>query len=214
MIPKANGKMRPLTVAPPRDKIVQEVLRMILEVIFEPTFSNHSHGFRPTRSCHSALRQIKTQFGSSSFYLEGDISKCFDSFDHHVLMKIIEHKVKDRRFTALLWKALRAGYFEFHEIKTSITGTPQGSIISPLLANIYLNKLDQFMEERMAAYARGKEAKINLEYKRLDYQQRKAFREGNTREALKFMKLKQLIPSRIKPDPDFRRMYYVRYADD
>lgn len=214
MIPKSNGKMRPLTVAPPRDKIVQEVLRMILETIFEPTFSNYSHGFRPGRSCHSALRQIRTQFGSSSFYLEGDISKCFDSFDHHVLMKIIEDKVKDRRFTALLWKALRAGYFEFHEIKTSITGTPQGSIISPLLANIYLNKLDQFMEERMTAYARGKEARINLEYKRLDYLQRKASREGHSREALKFMKLKQLIPSRIKADPNFRRMHYVRYADD
>src|SRR4051812_32227261 len=102
MIPKAYGKMRPLTVASPRDKIVQEVLRMILEAVFEPTFSDLSHGFRPTRSCHSALRQVKTQFGAASFYLEGDISKCFDSFDHHVLMKLIENKIKDRRFTAMI----------------------------------------------------------------------------------------------------------------
>lgn len=214
MIPKANGKMRPLTVAPPRDKIIQEVIRMILEIVFEPTFSNNSHGFRPTRSCHSALRQIRTQFGSASFYIEGDISKCFDSFDHHVLMKIIEDKIKDRRFTSLIWKALRAGYFEFHEIKTSITGTPQGSIISPLLANIYLNKFDQFMETKMNEYIRGKVARVNTEYKRLEYKGFKAHRLGNNREALKYMKLKQLIPSRLKADPNFRRMYYVRYADD
>lgn len=113
MIPKSNGKMRPLTVAPPRDKIVQEVIRMILETVFEPIFSQHSHGFRPNRSCHTALRQVKTQFGAASFYLSsplwapsgpplGDISKCFDSFNHHILMKIIEDKIKDRQFTALI----------------------------------------------------------------------------------------------------------------
>lgn len=214
MIPKANGKMRPLTVAPPRDKIVQEVLRMILEAIFEPTFSDHSHGFRPSRSCHTALRQVRTQFGAASHYLEGDISKCFDSFDHHTLMNIIESKIKDRRFTALLWKALRAGYFEFNEVQSSIVGTPQGSIVSPLLANIYLHKLDMFMEKRIAEYNRGKVARVSREYKHLEYQQSKAARNGDTLAALRFMKLKQLIPSRIHADPNFRRMYYVRYADD
>ena len=102
MIPKSNGKLRPLTVAPPRDKIVQEVIRMVLEVIYEPVFSPNSHGFRPNRSCHTALRQVKTQFGSASYYLEGDISKCFDSFNHRILMNIIEEKIKDRNFTALI----------------------------------------------------------------------------------------------------------------
>lgn len=102
MIPKSNGKMRPLTVPPPRDKIVQEVIRMILEVVFEPTFSTNSHGFRPNRSCHTALRQVKTQFGAASYYLEGDISKCFDSFNHQILMNFIENKIKDRRFTMLI----------------------------------------------------------------------------------------------------------------
>lgn len=101
-IPKADGKTRPLTIAPPRDKIVQEVIRMVLEAIFEPTFSENSHGFRPSRGCHSALRQLRIQFGGASYYLEGDISKCFDSFDHRILMNIIEKKVKDRRFTNLI----------------------------------------------------------------------------------------------------------------
>jgi len=214
MIPKSNGKMRPLTIASPRDKIVQEVIRMILEVIFEPTFSSSSHGFRPNRSCHTALRQVKTQFGAASYYLEGDISKCFDSFNHLVLMKIIEGKVKDRQFTALIWKALRAGYFEFHQVQNSIVGTPQGSVLSPLLANIYLDALDVFMERRREEYNQGKVAKISPEYKALDYQQSKASKRGDASEALRFLKLKQLIPSRIHADPNFRRMYYVRYADD
>jgi len=101
-IPKANGKMRPLTVAPPRDKIVQEVMRMILEAIFEPTFSENSHGFRPGRSCHTALRQVKTQFGGASFFIEGDISKCFDSFDHEVLVDLVKERVSDERFIRLI----------------------------------------------------------------------------------------------------------------
>ena len=214
MIPKSNGKMRPLTVAPPRDKIVQEVLRTILEAVFEPIFSDNSHGFRPARSCHTALRQVKTKFGAASYYLEGDISKCFDSFNHNILMKFIEDKIKDRRFTALIWKALNAGYFEFHEVKNSIVGTPQGSIISPLLANIYLHALDNFMQERMDSYNQGKVAKVSPEYKAIDFQQSKAKKRGDNTEALRLMKLKQLIPSRVHADPNFRRMYYVRYADD
>lgn len=101
-IPKANGKTRPLTVASPRDKVVQEVMRMILEAIFEPTFSDNSHGFRPGRSCHTALRQIKTQFGGASFFIEGDISKCFDSFDHTLLISLLENRINDDRFIRLI----------------------------------------------------------------------------------------------------------------
>jgi retron-type reverse transcriptase len=101
-IPKANGKTRPLTIAPPRDKIIQEVMIMILEAIYEPTFSDNSHGFRPNRSCHSALRQVKTQFGGASFLLEGDISKCFDSFDHQRLIEILSERISDTRFLQLI----------------------------------------------------------------------------------------------------------------
>ena len=101
-IPKANGKTRPLTVASPRDKIVQEVMRMILEAIFEPTFSDSSHGFRAGRSCHTALRQVKTHFGGASFFIEGDISQCFPSIDHEVLMELLKRRISDQRFLRLL----------------------------------------------------------------------------------------------------------------
>jgi len=101
-IPKASGGTRPLTVAPPRDKIVQEVMRMILEAIFEPVFSSNSHGFRPMRSCHTALKQIKTHFGSASFFIEGDISKCFDSFDHQILVNLVKERISDEKFIQLL----------------------------------------------------------------------------------------------------------------
>jgi retron-type reverse transcriptase len=102
-IPKVgSSSTRPLTIAPPRDKLVQEVMRMIIEAIFEPIFSTNSHGFRQGRSCHTALRQVKTQFGASSFIIEGDIPKCFDSFDHHILMALLAKRISDERFLNLI----------------------------------------------------------------------------------------------------------------
>lgn len=213
-IPKANGKTRPLTVAPPRDKIVQEVMRMILEAIFEPTFSENSHGFRPDRSCHTALRQVKTQFGGAFFFIEGDISKCFDSFDHGLLMDLIKERISDERFLRLLWKVFRAGYVEFNRSKLSIIGTPQGSIISPLLSNVYLNKLDLFVKDMKSNFDRGKVAKVSPEYKRLEYLRQKALKNACHEEANKILKEMQKIRARLPNDPGFRRLYYVRYADD
>jgi retron-type reverse transcriptase len=160
-IPKSNGGKRPLTIAPPRDKLVQEVMRIILEIIFEPTFSESSHGFRAGRSCHTALKNIKEKFGVATCYIEGDIAKCFDSINHNKLMEIVEHKIKDRRFTRLIRKALNAGYFEFKQYKHSIVGTPQGSIISPILCNIFMDKLDKFIENLKKEFDRGEKAKIN-----------------------------------------------------
>lgn len=213
-IPKANGKTRPLTVASPRDKVVQEVMRMILEAIFEPTFSPNSHGFRPNRSCHTALRQVKTQFGCASFLIEGDISKCFDSFDHALLIDLVKNRVNDERFIRLLWKSLKAGYFEFNQTKLSIVGTPQGSIISPILSNIYLNKLDKFIEEHKLNFDKGKVARVTPEYKNLDYLRQKALKSMDNLEALRLLKEMQKIKARSPSDPNFRRLYYVRYADD
>lgn len=213
-IPKANGKTRPLTVAPPRDKIVQEVMRMILEAIFEPTFLDSSHGFRPNRSCHTALRQIKTQFGGASFFIEGDISKCFDSFDHTLLIELIKQRVNDERFIKLLWKTLKAGYVEFNRTKLSIIGTPQGSIISPLLSNIYLHELDNFVNNIKQNFDKGKAARISPEYKHLDYLRQKALKSSENLKASKILKEMQKIKARIPNDPNFRRIYYVRYADD
>lgn len=213
-IPKPNGKTRPLTVASPRDKIVQEVMRMILEAIFESTFSNNSHGFRMNRSCHSALRQIKTQFGGASFFIEGDISKCFDSFDHDLLMEILKERISDERFLRLLIKSLKAGYVEFNRSKLSIIGTPQGSIISPILSNIYLNKLDHYIDLMKSEFEKGKAARINPEYKHLDYLRQKALKSSKTAEANAILKEMQKIKARLPKDPNFRRLYYVRYADD
>jgi len=132
MIPKANGKVRPLTIASPRDKIIQQVKLNILNPIFEPTFSDNSHGFRPGRSCHTALNSISNKFQISSWTIEGDIKACFDSFDHNILMKIISGRIKDQRMINLLWKSLRVGYGAPGKIvEANIIGTPQGSILSP-----------------------------------------------------------------------------------
>lgn len=213
-IPKASGGTRPLTVAPPRDKVVQEAIRMILSSIFEPTFSPNSHGFRPGKGCHTALRQVRTQFGAASWYIEGDISKCFDSFDHHILMRIIEEKILDRRFTNLIWKSLRAGYFEFKTYQHSIIGTPQGSVISPTLANIYLDRFDKFIEQIQTEYRKGDVSKRNPDWRRLEYLRGRSIKEGDNAKARSILKNMQTIPSRLPNDPNFRRLYFVRYADD
>jgi len=211
MIPKGSGGERPFTIAPPRNKIVQEVMRMILELIFEPEFSNNSHGFRPNRSCHTALRQIKTTFGVASWYIEGDISKCFDSFSHEILIKIIRRRVKDERFIRLIIKTLNAGYFEFKEYKHSITGTPQGSIISPLLSNIYLNEFDNFIGELIKEFSIGQRSRSNPLW--ISYQNKKT-RTKTILEKIKWHKLLLKIPSKDPQDPYFKKLIYVRYADD
>jgi len=215
MITKSDGvSKRPLTIAPPRDKVVQEVMRMILEAIFEPSFSNNSHGFRPNRGCHNALRQIKNQFVGASYMIEGDISKCFDKFDHAVLIELISNKISDQRFIQLIWKVLRAGYMEFHTIQNSIIGTPQGSIISPILSNIYLHELDKFIERIKTSYDKGKVEAINPEYRKLEHLRLKAIRVKNFDLALKYLKEMHKLKARLPNDPGFRRVYYVRYADD
>jgi group II intron reverse transcriptase/maturase len=214
-IPKVgSSSTRPLTIAPPRDKLVQEVMRMIIEAIFEPIFSTNSHGFRQGRSCHTALRQVKTQFGASSFIIEGDIPKCFDSFDHHILMALLAKRISDERFLNLIWKALRAGYMESHVVQNSLIGTPQGSIISPILANIYLHPLDLFVDKLKRDYDKGTVARRNPEYRKLESQRIKANRNGSFKLGAYWLKKMQLIKARLPNDPEFRRLYYVRYADD
>ncbi len=211
MIPKASGGERPLTVAPPRDKIVQEVMRMILESVFEPNFSPNSHGFRPNRGCHTALKQVFTQFGVASWYIEGDISKCFDSFDHKVLLRILRTRVKDERFINLIIKALNAGYFEFGEYKHSMIGTPQGSIISPLLCNIYLNEFDKFIDTIGTEFSVGTKAKGNPLW--ISYSNKKR-RAKTLKDKLLWHKLLLKTPSKDPMDPNFKKLIYVRYADD
>jgi group II intron reverse transcriptase/maturase len=211
MIPKASGGERPLTIAPPRDKLVQECIRMILEAIYEPSFDNNSHGFRPNRSCHSALRALRQRFVMAKWFIEGDISQCFPSIDHEKLMSILAERIKDQRFLGIIRKALKAGYMEFRKYSHSVAGTPQGSIISPILANIYLSKLDAFVANLKEEFDVGKKATIDPVYKRLA---RFKERAKSVEEKLRLHKLILKTPSKLNIDPNFKKLEYIRYADD
>ena len=227
-IKKKNGKLRPLGVPSSDDKLVQEIVRMILESIYEPTFSKNSHGFRPDKSCHTAISEIEDRFIGVKWFVEGDIQACFDSFDHHVLINIIRRRIADENFIALLWKMLKAGYLEQWTYNRTYCGTPQGSGVSPLLSNIYLNELDVFMEHYKNGFDKGKENKINPDYmraqgalSRLRRKNREKWEdldEQGKAEALKQQRYQRGImqshPSRIYDDPDYRRLQYCRYADD
>lgn len=150
-IPKKSdpNKKRPLGIPSANDKLVQEVVRLILESIYEPNFSENSHGFRPRKSCHTALLHLQRTFTGAKWFVEGDIKACFDDFDHHVLIDILRRRIDDEAFIALMWKFLKAGYMEQWEYHKTYSGTPQGSGISPILANIYLNELDRHITEYM-----------------------------------------------------------------
>lgn len=226
LIPKANGKTRALSVAPPTDKVVQEVMRMILEAIFEPTFSDNSHGFRSGRSCHTALKQIRKNWSGITWIIEGDIKGCFDNIDHEKLIGELAKRIKDERFINLVRKALNAGYFEDGAFFTGELGTPQGSIISPILANIFLHQLDRKVEAIIEEHETGKEDKkaINPAYRKV--QKRRVYlqktlekKQGADREAaiaeIKALK-KQLLhmPPDLIASNGFIRVKYVRYADD
>lgn len=213
-IPKASGGTHPLTIAPPRDKIVQEGTRIILEAIFEPHFANESHGFRPNRGCHSALKHIRNQFQPCSWFIEGDISKCFPSIDHNLLMNIIETKILDRKFTKLIRKSLNAGYFEFTLYKHDIVGTPQGSIISPILANIFLDKLDDFIHDLKEEFDTGSRSKAPKRNRNINQYIVRAKRVGNMERVKQLSKELRSLPGTDYFDPTYKRLSYVRYADD
>ncbi len=164
-IPKKNGSKRPLGIPSFEDKLIQEVVRMILESIYEGNFSDKSHGFRPNRSCHTALTQVKNRFTGVKWFIEGDIKGFFDNIDHHILIGILKRKIDDEHFINLIWKFLRAGYIEEWSFHKTYSGTPQGGIISPILSNIYLNELDNFMEEYKRNFDKGKGRKRLKEYR-------------------------------------------------
>ena len=215
MIPKANGKLRPLIIASPRDKIVQEVMRMILESIFEPIFTDSSHGFRPNKGCHTALRYVLNNFERSNWLIKGDIKACFDSIDHHLLMSIIGERLSDKRFCNLIWKALRVGYGEsLQYINANIIGTPQGSVISPLLCNIYMNRFDQYMNKLKSEFDKGDKPAHNPEYHRIATQLRRARIKGDLVKIKELSSIIYTLDYINTHDPNFLRLSYVRYADD
>lgn len=213
-IPKKNGKKRPLGMPVWSDKLVQEVIRLILEAYYEPTFSDHSHGFRPERGCHTALREIYSTWHGTTWFIEGDISQCFDKLDHRLLLQTISEKIHDGRFIKLLRELLDAGYMEEWTYHRTLSGVPQGGIVSPLLTNILLDKLDKFVETVLIPrYTKG-QRRANPEYKHLMEQSRYHRKRGNSRKAEELRTHAQTLPSYDVHDPNFRRLKYVRYADD
>jgi group II intron reverse transcriptase/maturase len=221
-IPKVNGKMRKLGIPSTCDKIVQEVIRIILECIYDspdgPYFHESSHGFRPDRSCHTALREIRGKWPALNWFLEGDIQACFDAIDHNVLVSLLHKKIRDERFLNLIWKLLRAGYLDLQEARhDSLAGTPQGGLASPILANVYLHELDEKVEEIRKRLERGgKRKRLNPLWRKLSAQKLRLVREGATR-TKEFRQLVQCIrsiPAVEVNDPNFIRLKYLRYADD
>lgn len=216
-----SSKKRPLGIPTFTDKLVQEVLRMILESIYEPIFSKHSHGFRPNRSCHTALSFLKKDFTGITWFIEGDITGCFDNIDHNVLIAVISRKIKDARIHQLIWKFLRAGYMEGWKYNTTYSGCPQGGIISPLLANIYLNELDKFAQTTAEKFYRKRKHARYAEYDRISYEIRKAKMQLETVTGeIKTKLLKQIkeLRKQLRKTPCSSQtdkvMKYIRYADD
>ena len=216
-------RTRPLGVPSTDDKLVQEIVRMILEAIYEPIFSDNSHGFRPHRSCHTALLSVRTLFSGAKWVIEGDIKACFDSFDHHTLINILRRRIRDEHFIGLMWKMLRAGYMEQWEYHDTYAGTPQGSGASPVVSNIYLSELDEFMENYKADFdTTEKHRKVSKEYasaqRRLRIKKKRLSESDDHKTAVREFKQVQReyvkIPCFPVIDPSYRRIQYNRYADD
>lgn len=216
MIPKKNGKMRKLSFPNGKDKLVQEAIRLILECIYEPTFSNLSFGFRPKRSTQGALAEVETWKGTV-WFIEGDISACFDEIDHRILETILRERIDDERLIRLINKILKAGYFDMQHntFQRTKTGNAQGSCCSPILCNIFLDKLDRFMENIIDSDTTGKYRKQNPDYAKARYLYKKAVSNGSDTKSIKQLKYSMAnLPSSDRYDPNFRRVKYVRYADD
>ena len=214
-IPKDNGKSRPLSVPNWSDKLVQDVMRTVLEAYYEPQFHEESHGFRPQRGCHTALQQIKRVWTGVNWFVEGDIKGCFDNIDHDKLLDISGKRIRDFRFMKLLRTMLKAGYIEDWRHKPSLAGTPQGGVISPLLANIFLHELDTYvMEEMKPAFDKGKSRRANRPYQKLRDAVLKARNAGEHLKAKALLILRNKLPSRDPKDEGYHRLVYVRYADD
>ena len=151
------------------DKLVGEVVRLLLEAYYEPQFSDPSHGFRKFRGCHTALREISNTWTGTARFIEGDISDCFGSLDHEILLGILAEKIHDNRFLRLIRNMLKAGYLEDWDYRDTLSGVPQGGTVSPILSNIYLDRLDEFVEQELIPqYTRGTSRAANPDYRQDD----------------------------------------------
>jgi group II intron reverse transcriptase/maturase len=214
-IPKKDGKTRPLGIPSWSDKLLQAVMQSILEAYYEPQFSPLSYGFRPGLGCHTALRQIQLTWKGTKWFIEGDIRGCFDNIKHDVLLNILREKIQDNRFLLLIDKLLKAGYMENWKYNATYSGTPQGGIVSPILSNIYLDKLDKYVEETLIPeYNKGETRKVNPVYERIHRRIQRGRKAGNFDRVKEQSKLLRTIPYGVENDPGYRRLRYIRYADD
>ena len=213
-IPKADGRLRPLGIPSFKDKLVQEALREILEAIYEPIFLDCSHGFRPGRSCHTALHRIQGSGNNSSWAIEGDISGFFDNINHDIMLKLLEKKVNDGRVIELVRRFLKAGYMEDCSFNITELGSPQGGVLSPLLANIYLHELDVFVDSLGAEYNKGKHRGINPQYRRYQDKKYGAQKKGDWKTVKEMDRLMRSVHCVDFGDPSYTRIHYNRYADD
>jgi len=214
-IPKKNGKTRPLGMPTWSGKLVGEVVRLLLEAYYEPTFSGRSHGFRPGRGCHTALREVVNTWTGTTWFVEGDIADCFGSFDHDVMVGILSEKIHDNRFLRLLRNMLTAGYLEDWRWGATLSGVPQGGIASPVLSNIYLHKLDEFVDKTLVPeYTRGGLRAKNPEYRKVEQAIVTARRKGDRAQVRALYRRLHSLPSQDPRDPGYRRLRYCRYADD
>lgn len=213
-IPKPQGGLRPLTIPTFRDRVIQEVIRTILEAVFEPRFKQSSHGFRPGRSQHTCVKQIRRDFQGTRWYIEGDISQCFDSIPHETICKQIKTHVKDNRLIKLIRIGLKTKILNAGKLSTGLIGTPQGGVLSPLLSNIVLHPLDRLMGRLKRTIDRGKKRRSNPKYKSAYNKLQKAVKLGDKRKAAKYRRISRQHPTGLQIDPYFLRLSYTRYADD
>ena len=216
-IKKKNGKLRPLGLPTWSDKLLQEVMRIILDSYYDNQFSSKSHGFRKGKGCQTALEAIthKGKWKSVKWFIEGDIADCFGSIDHEILINILKEKIRDNRFLRLIKYLLESGYMEDWKYNKTLSGCPQGGILSPLLSNVYIDKLDRYVEKEIIPnYTKGKKRAKNKEYHRLLNQAEKYKKQKNWATAKEVRKIAQKMPSKDPNDPNFKRLYYIRYADD
>src|SRR3989454_7393822 len=206
-IPKRKGGTRPLGMPTWSDKVVQDVIRSILEAYYEPQFSQHSHGFRPKKGCQTALIDIHETWTGTKWFIEGDIKGCFDNIDHHILMNILRENIQDNRFLRLIEGALKAGYCEEWTYHPSLSGSPQGGIASPILSNIYLDKLDRFVQETLIPeHTQSERREEHPIYGQLNNQLATARRQGNLERIKALWREMKRYPSQNPDDPGYRRL--------
>jgi RNA-directed DNA polymerase len=228
-IPKPEGKkLRPLGVPTADDKLVQGVAKLLLEAIYEPVFSHHSHGFRRNRSCHTALSVIQDTWNGVKWLVDVDVVGFFDNIDHSILLNLLRKRIDDERFIRLIARMLKAGYMEDWTFHATFSGTPQGGVVSPILANVYLHELDEFLAEMKARFDRGNQRRVYIPYQNLSNeivnhrhlidqllaQGRTAEAEAEKEKVRELQAKRSTMPAKNWFDSKFRRLLFCRYADD